>query len=126
MAQLLRGESKTPRLWVAEHSGRLAAFALTTVWSEDDTHRSAYIDSLYVEPNLFRRGIGSRLLAFTESQLAQAGFVTGFLWSVTSATDAASFYAAKGWRRTGRTKRLNLDRPRGAELWTKTLCVDPH
>jgi hypothetical protein len=53
--------------------------------------------------------------------------VAAFLWSVTAATDAASFYTATGWRRTGRTKQLTLDRSRTAELWTKALLpVDTH
>jgi ribosomal protein S18 acetylase RimI-like enzyme len=124
LTRLLADESRRSRLWVAEQSGRVVAFALTTIWPEDPTHRSAYLDSLYVDPSMFRRGIGSRLLAFTESHLAEAGFHTAFLWSVAEATDAAAFYAATGWRRTGRTKQLNLDRPRTAELWTKSVRAD--
>ena len=49
MVRLLADESRRPRLWVAEQSGGVVAFALTTIWPEDLTHRSAYLDSLYVE-----------------------------------------------------------------------------
>jgi hypothetical protein len=50
------------------------------------------------------------------------GLTTAYLWSVFVATAAASFYEATGWRRTGRTRMLDLDQPRTVELWTKALA----
>ena len=121
MATLLANAGTDARLWIAERSGTLIAFALTDIWPEDGNRRSAYLDSLFVEPSRFRQGIGSTLLAFVESKLAEDGFVTVYLWSLEIAIDAASFYEATGWRRTGRSKQLHLDVARTAELWTKSL-----
>jgi ribosomal protein S18 acetylase RimI-like enzyme len=121
IATLLADASKDARLWVAERSGSLVAFGLTEMWPEDDGVRSAYLDSLYVDPSLFRQGIGSTLLAFVESKLAEEGFVSAYLWSLEIAIAAAAFYEATGWRRTGRSKLLHLDNPRTVELWTKSL-----
>ena len=85
---------------------------------------TAYLANLYVEPSLFRQRIGSRLLHFVERELIATGFRSVVAWVVEDAPAAQSFYAAQGWKPTGRVKDLLLDRSRLVRLWQKMLTLE--
>ncbi|WP_232660553.1 GNAT family N-acetyltransferase [Pseudonocardia sp. TRM90224] len=70
--------------------------------------------SLYLDPDVWRRGIGTRLHAAALDGLRSCGFAHAGLWILENNTRATRFYEHHGWTDTGRTQ---LDRgPGGVEL----------
>lgn len=106
-------------IWVSEEAKRIVAFAKAGPWKAEPG--SAFLEELYVDSDMFRQGVGRRLLYFVENELRAAGFHSAFLWVVEEAREAQAFYLEQGWLPVGRTKELLLDRPRVAQLWQKTL-----
>jgi ribosomal protein S18 acetylase RimI-like enzyme len=121
LRRVLGADADGTRLWVAERSGTVVAFAQTDPWPEASDSSTAYLANLYVKPQLFRQGVGSQLLHFVEEELRAAGFQSVLAWVVEDARAAQSFYSAQAWRPTGRFKDLLLDRRRVVQLWQKTL-----
>jgi L-amino acid N-acyltransferase YncA len=120
-------DSAAPKdnVFVARKAGELVAYARTGSWDEPEAAQAAYLADLYVEPSHFRHGIGTILLGSAEARLEAIGFEQVFAWVVEDAVATNAFYAARGWSRSGRFKRLDLDRPRRVELWTHALTRIP-
>jgi GNAT superfamily N-acetyltransferase len=86
----------TATIFVAEEHGRLTGFVFTTRDSNE-------IGALYVAPDRFREGIGSRLLQAAHDAIAAAGYTTATLWVFAANTGARAFYAAHGYAPDGAT-----------------------
>jgi ribosomal protein S18 acetylase RimI-like enzyme len=61
--------------------------------------------ALHVDPDLWRRGVGTRLLAHALTQLASSGVSLAWLHVLTGNTRARSFYERDGWSLSGAPKR---------------------
>jgi GNAT superfamily N-acetyltransferase len=79
---------------VAERDGAVAGFAV--VLPRDD--RDADLDGLFVEPHLWRNGIGRRLVAEAEALAARTG---ARVLHVIAGAHTAGFYGACGFTRAG-------------------------
>jgi ribosomal protein S18 acetylase RimI-like enzyme len=60
-----------------------------------------HVASLYVSPRSQGAGLGSRLLAAAESELALDGAVDATLWVFRDNAPSITFYARNGWLPTG-------------------------
>jgi len=78
--------------------------------------------ALYLQPEVWRRGIGAQLHAAALDGLRSAGFTHAGLWVLTTNERALRFYARLGWTDTGRTQ---VDTgPGGIELHERRLHHD--
>ena len=80
----------THEVWVAEQDGALAGYAALS--ARDGGEGQAWLDDLYVAPELTGQGTGSTLLELAKS-LRPAGFA---LWVFASNTGARRFYRRHG------------------------------
>lgn len=85
------------RTLVAERSGQIVGF--TVVLPRHDGN--AELDALFVEPNVWRRGIGRRLLDEARKLVAEAGATALY---VVANPRAKNFYRACGFVLTGETQ----------------------
>ena len=78
--------------------------------------------ALYLDPAVWRHGIGSRLHAAALDRLRSCGFAHAGLWVLDTNERALRFYLHHGWADTGRSQ---LDRgPGGTELHERRLHRD--
>lgn len=82
--------------FVAEHAGRVAGFAVLLREGLDE----AELDGLFVEPEVWRRGVGRALAAEAERRARAAG---ARRIRVTANVRAVAFYQACGYRVVGET-----------------------
>jgi len=78
-----------PLSWVAVSAERIVGVILTN---------QEWIDDLWVLPEQRRRGVGSKLLAQGEAEIAARGYRTYRLRVVRSNTVAVQFYLRHGWQ----------------------------
>ncbi len=91
--------------WVAEDAaGRIAAAG---GWAPTADPAGVELHKLYVLAERRRQGIARRLVGMAESAARRRGSRFVELWSDTRFLEAHIFYAALGYRRTGRTRDLN-------------------
>ena len=77
------------------------------------------IYTLYLDPAVWRRGIGTQLHTAALDRLRSCGFTRAGLWVLDSNERALRFYDRHGWTDTGRTQ---VDRgPGGSELHERRL-----
>lgn len=78
--------------------------------------------ALYLDPDVWRRGIGTRLHDAALERLRANGFAHAGLWVLDTNDRALRFYRRLGWTDTGR---VQLDRgPGGTELRERRLHHD--
>ncbi|MDF2979062.1 MAG: GCN5-related N-acetyltransferase [Actinomycetospora sp.] len=78
--------------------------------------------ALYLEPEVWRRGIGTRLHSAALDGLRACGFTHAGLWVLDTNARALRFYDRVGWTDTGRTQ---VDHgPGGVELYERRLRRD--
>jgi GNAT superfamily N-acetyltransferase len=78
--------------------------------------------ALYLVPDVWRRGIGTRLHAAALDRIRSCGFTHAGLWVLDTNERALRFYLHHGWTDTGRSQ---LDRgPGGTELHERRLHHD--
>lgn len=78
--------------------------------------------ALYLDPDVWRRGIGTRLHAAALDRLRSFGFTHAGLWVLDTNARAREFYDRHGWTDTGRTR---VDQgPGGTELHERRLRRD--
>ena len=83
----------------------------------DGTVLTGEVRSLYVDPSVFGRGLGSALLHAAEGALATAGFTAGaVLWVVEGNAGARAFYERWGWAPDGARKVTPVDDERLDEV----------
>lgn len=75
--------------------------------------RTGEVYALYVDPAVWGRGTGARLLGAASADLARAGRRAAVLWVFEANTRARQFYERCGWSTDGgqRTERENFDLP---------------
>ena len=67
------------------------------------------IYSIYVRPDLYRRGIGGKLLRHAIRDLAGRGYAEAVLWTLETNAGARRFYERVGWQADGAAKLDHLD-----------------
>jgi len=113
------------RMVVATDAGVVIGFAATgpplvPVDRADPTLGDLY--ALYLAPDVWRRGIGTRLHAAALDRLRDRGFTHAGLWVLDTNERALRFYTRLGWTNTGRSR---LDQgPGGIELLERRLHRD--
>jgi GNAT superfamily N-acetyltransferase len=95
----------------AFRAGELVAYASIRPARRDETPGGAegppligvaHLAALYVHPACWRQGIGAAMLARAEAAMRGRGYGAARLWTPEGAP-AERFYAARGWRRDGRS-----------------------
>jgi GNAT superfamily N-acetyltransferase len=71
---------------------------------DDDPTAVGELQTLYLEPGVWRRGGGSILLQAVQDQLRHAGFRSASAWVLETNVRARQFYEHHGWRFDGTTK----------------------
>jgi GNAT superfamily N-acetyltransferase len=90
-----------PYTIVLVRGGRVCGFATTGPCGDTDVPPSGELLALYVEPELWGRGAGRRLIQAARRRLAAHGFVTACLWVLRDNERAEHFYRMDGWRPDG-------------------------
>lgn len=100
-------------LLVALEAGRVVGMAAAGPSEDEDRDpaRDAEIYALLVEPDLNRRGHGSRLLAAGVEHLRQDGFGTAATWLFDADAGCQAFYESAGWALDGTGRQLDMDEP---------------
>ena len=111
---------------VARLAGSIVGFAATgppLVLADcaDPTLGDLY--ALHLDPDVWRRGIGTQLHGAALNRIRSCGFTHAGLWFATPTSGALGFYFRQGWTDTGRSQ---LDRgPVGIELHERRLPLRP-
>ncbi|HEY7947934.1 MAG TPA: GNAT family N-acetyltransferase [Acidimicrobiales bacterium] len=71
---------------------------------DDDPMTVGELQTLYLDPGVWRHGGGSLLLGAVQTQMGEAGFRTATAWTLENNAPARSFYERHGWRPDGATK----------------------
>ena len=97
---------------VADAGGDLLGFASYSPSRDSDAEpgRVGEVDTIYLLPSAWSKGIGRRLMDATLACLASASFVQVTLWVLDSNVRARRFYEAGGWSADGGQK---FDESRG-------------
>lgn len=103
--RLLADDDAPQRIWVATVESKVVGMA---VWSpsrdEDATAATADVEAIYLDPPVWRRGIGHRLLQAVVGEIVDSGFTEATLWVLDTNERARRFYEAAGWQPDGATK----------------------
>jgi ribosomal protein S18 acetylase RimI-like enzyme len=92
--------------WVAEAAGRVVGFVNTgPSRDEDAAPGTSEIYAIYVDPECWEKGIGTRLLERAIHDLHRHGYTLATLWCLGANAQARSFYERAKWRADGATKR---------------------
>ena len=110
------GEQQT---FVVESDGNVVGF--TRVAPAEDASLGE-IQSIYLDPALYRRGFGSPLLSAAEQRLKEMGYEAAILWVFVDNLAARDFYEAMGWKAESRTALMELGGRQLTEIrYQKTL-----
>jgi ribosomal protein S18 acetylase RimI-like enzyme len=113
------------RVVVAAVGGAIVGFAATgppLVIDDRADPTLGDLYALYLDPDVWRRGIGTRLHAAALERLRSCGFTHAGLWVLDTNERALRFYDRHGWTDTGRTQ---VDHgPGGTELQERRLRRD--
>lgn len=71
-------------------------------------HGRPEVMSLYVDPAIWRLGVGSLLLAAAESVMKERGNFTAVLWTARDSDQSRRFYEGRGWEATGKSQSQTL------------------
>lgn len=113
------------RVVVAARADAIVGFAATgppLVADDRDDPTLGDLYALYLDPGVWRRGIGTRLHAAALDRLRSCGFTHAGLWVLDTNDRAVGFYLARGWTDPGR---IRTDHgPGGTELRERRLVRD--
>ena len=97
------GEEDWGAGWVAAASDDLMGWMLTSDW---------WLEDLWVPRSFRGQGVGSRLLAHAEREIAARGVATAHLSVIASHARAIAFYERRGWQRLRETPHELVSFPR--------------
>ena len=90
---------------VVEHAGHVVGFASVGASRDPDaTADTGELHAIYLEPAVWRRGLGRLLHDHALDLLIGNGYQRATLWVLRSNTRARRFYASAGWTPDGATK----------------------
>jgi ribosomal protein S18 acetylase RimI-like enzyme len=132
--EVLAGDRGSLTTWVAVGTAGdvlgFIAFGAAPPFGDEAEHIGAppprpdvgSIVALYVRPEVWRRGIGRRLVAIAKDQVARAGCKSVSLWVLAENDRARAFYAALGFWTDGVTA---LHAPTNAEELRMSSKLSP-
>jgi GNAT superfamily N-acetyltransferase len=94
-------DPRKPRTIVAVDEGLICGFATTAPSRDADLPDHGELYALYVDPEMWGRGIGIELMSAARTRLAQAGFRHAVLWVLAGNLRAERFYRIDGWAPDG-------------------------
>lgn len=93
------------RVLLAELDGMIMGF-ISLVSTEGST--VGEVQAIYLDPSIYRRGVGTALMKAGESRLSEMGFTEGILWVFVDNAAARRFYEAMGWTPEARIALMEL------------------
>ncbi len=94
---------------VAERDGDVVGFAGCGPSRDDNAVGAGELFVMYIDPDAYRTGVGSALMARVLEELVAAGFDEAVVWVLESNQLGRRFYERWGWQTDGATK----DEPNG-------------
>lgn len=88
---------------VAEVGGVVSGFASVgpSRDADEDPGRVGELYAIYLDPAIWRLGIGARLQEIALEQLREAGYQEATLWVLATNTSSRAFYEHTGWQHDG-------------------------
>ena len=86
-----------------------------------DVNRTGEIWGIYISPEYWRKGIGSRLVEEAERMLKSRGYENAVLWVLEGNQQARGFYEAMGFSPDGESKIIDWGTPLKAVRYRKAL-----
>jgi GNAT superfamily N-acetyltransferase len=86
-----------PRTLVALEADTMLGFATIAPARDEDAAGQGELCALYVEPDLWGRGVGRALASAARNELYRLGFTKAVLWVAAGNARAQRFYRADGW-----------------------------
>jgi GNAT superfamily N-acetyltransferase len=102
-------DSRAPSTIVALEDDVIVGFATVGACDEPEGANVGALLALYVDPVVWRRGVGTFLMASARKELAARGFSEAILWLLEGNERARRFYIGDGWAPEGRE--------RAADIW---------
>jgi GNAT superfamily N-acetyltransferase len=87
-----------PAAWIAVEGDAVLGFVVLGPCRDADRQGLGEVNSLYVDPDRWRSGLGAALMRRAEHELAARGFAAATLWVFEANARARRFYEASGWR----------------------------
>ncbi len=98
-----------PQTWLAVDGAVVVGFVTLGPSRDADLNGLGEVFSLHVDPDRWRLGAGSTLLAHAEAILRDAGFGEVHLWVLEGNARARRFYERAGWTPDGARKAVEID-----------------
>lgn len=95
-------------VWVCEYQGAIAGWAAIGK-SRDGIEGAGELFAIYVDPALWRKGLGMRLMETAEAALWRRGYGACVLWVLEKNLPARSFYGRLGYAADGGRKSETID-----------------
>ena len=94
------------RNWVLERDGRIIGFAVTGPPRDAELSSGSVAElyAIYLDPDLWGRGLGHGLMDHVLDDLRRRGYRHAVLWVLDANERARSFYERAGWKRDGNSK----------------------
>lgn len=107
--------------YVAEREGEVLGFVTLGACrdADVDSQRVGEIWGIYLAPQHWRQGAGTRLFRFAEELLASWGCIEAKVWVLAGNSRARRFYEAMGFAADGASHVLDLDAPLEAVRYGK-------
>lgn len=94
---------------LAELDGRVAAFAITRPFGDDDAlPKVGELDAFYADPKAWGAGAGRALLSAATAALHDTGFSEATLWTAELNHRPRRIYETAGWRLDGAERRRSF------------------
>jgi GNAT superfamily N-acetyltransferase len=101
----LEAEGSEERTLVAEHEGVVVGFVAVGPSRDPFVELgTGEVYAIYVDPDLWGRGIGSALLTQAVEELRSRGHTSATLWVLEANEFGRRFYERRGWEADGATK----------------------
>lgn len=116
-------EAGVIRILIAEQSGRIRGFAAYggTRDPEDDVKKVAEIQAVYIDPDMWGRGIGRLLCESIFTALRDSNYEQMSLWVLKDNLRAIGFYESMGFVRDGGTRIECLGEPLQSDRYRREL-----
>lgn len=85
------------RLLVAESGGEVVGWAAFGRGRDEGSDREGELAGLYVDPDVWARGVGTALMRRVTEDLVKDGYTSAYLWVLSENVPAKRFYAQRGW-----------------------------
>jgi ribosomal protein S18 acetylase RimI-like enzyme len=101
-------ESSDPKTLIATKGDELGGWVILGPSRDDDEAKFGEIWALNVDPDHWRSGAGSLLMAGAEELLVAGGFTEAILWVLEDNVQGRHFYEAVGWRLDGQDRTIAI------------------